>query len=231
MQYDLHEGNAMKSSGLRGLIVLLFAGAGFTGFFVFLTPNNLLLSIVAGLAGLFLGAGITGRLRAKPPVTYIADGLNKLDFDTAIKQARDKQRLISNEAFKITNMAVRQKVDKVADVIGRVIDQVKADPTDYRAARQFFDYYIEATLKIVRHYVDLYGKSGNDPEIAVSMQRVEETLETMRVAYEKQLTLLLENDKLSLDTELTVLRRTIEMEGLGNVLDLPSTDAKGSDHV
>lgn len=204
----------MAKRNIRSILAGVTGGLVFMVLF-FITEAGLWVSLGAGLAGLVAGNLIFRPGKQRGPGELLADGVSKADYELAIREARAKHRILTNEAFKITNMQARKKVDQVADVIQRILDDLKTDPSDFRQARQFLDYYLDATVKIVQRYVELYGKGGNDPAIQESLRRVEDTLDTIRAAFEKQLALLLENDKLDLDTELTVLRRTIELEGLG----------------
>jgi len=67
----------------------------------------------------------------------------------------------------------------------------------------------------VDRYVSLSSKNVSSEEMQALLTRAEDSLDTIKSAYDKQLEQLLENDVMDLDTELEVLERTIRMEGLG----------------
>jgi len=203
----------MAGNGVRPIVVLALAGGTFA-VLQFVVGTGLVISLLGAFGGFVVGNVImTGKKKSLPAT--LVDGIDRIDYEAALKTAWNKHRVIVNEAFKINNPPMRKKVDAIADVVKRVLDDVKADPSDFRQARQFLEYYLDATVKIIQRYVELYEKSTGNPEIKESLIRVEETLDTIKDAFEKQLRILLENDKMDLDIELTVLKRTIELEGLG----------------
>jgi len=205
---------AFKPGNVRPLLAGLTGGAVFI-LFLFVLRVVPLWSVAGAILGLVAGNLIFNPSKKPELSENIIDGVNRLDYETALKAAWAKQHILTNEAFKIVNPTARHKVDAVADVVRRILEDLKADPSDFRQARQFMDYYLDATVKIVQRYAELYGKASSAPDIQETLKRVEDTLDTIKEAFEKQLRILMENDKLDLDTELTVLRRTIEMEGLG----------------
>jgi hypothetical protein len=144
-----------------------------------------------------------------PPVT---------DTEDPLSLAWSKHASLLEAAGKIKLPAVKMKLEAVADVVHRILADLSAQPKHLQKARQFLNYYLDATVKIVQRYVSLSSKGSKDKTLNDALRRTEETIETLQKAFEKQLRLLLEDDMLDLDTELTVLRRTIEMEGLGKGL-------------
>jgi len=146
--------------------------------------------------------------------TLIAGGVTGDDLETALRVGRSKLNSLQNLAFRISKPEARKKVDAISDLVARILDDIKQDPKDLSAARQFLDYYLEATVKVVDSYVNLASRINPDPETKAACERVEGELETIRAAFEKQLQILLENDVLDLDVELSVLKRTIQLEGL-----------------
>jgi 5-bromo-4-chloroindolyl phosphate hydrolysis protein len=142
-------------------------------------------------------------------------GVDAADLEKTLREAKSKQMQMQNEAFRITKPEIRKLVDGIADATGRIIDEVRRDPKDLRNAYQFFGYYLDASLKIVKRYVELAATPNPAEDVSAACARVEGELSTIKDAFEKQLVLLRENDMIDLDVELTVLKKTIEMEGLG----------------
>jgi 5-bromo-4-chloroindolyl phosphate hydrolysis protein len=145
-----------------------------------------------------------------------ASGVDAQDLENTLREAKSRQNQIQNEAFRILKPAIRKTVDGIADATGRIIDEVRRDPKDLRNAYQFFGYYLDAALKIIKRYGELVALANPNDEEKAAMARVEGELETIRAAFEKQLSMLRENNMIDLDVELTVLKKTIEMEGLGD---------------
>jgi 5-bromo-4-chloroindolyl phosphate hydrolysis protein len=145
-------------------------------------------------------------------------GLNisEEDFNAALSTGAQKLTQLKRAAERITDKRVRGKAYAVCDSVARILSDIREDPKDLRPARKFLDYYLDATIKVVDRYASLASKSVQSDDLSASLSRVEESLDTIKSAYDKQLVQLLENDVMDLDTELEVLERTIKMEGLGD---------------
>lgn len=143
-------------------------------------------------------------------------GISREEFDEALTTGSRKLVQLRKATAKVADSTVRGKAHSVCDAAARILSEIRQDPADLRKARNFLDYYMDATINVVERYVSLSGRGVRTPEMTAALQRAEESLETIRSAYDKQLAQMLENDVMDLDVELRVLERTIEMEGLGD---------------
>ena len=130
-----------------------------------------------------------------------------------VKESVDKLRGIRKNTGKIYDNAVAEKVVAICRTGLEICDYISAHPEDLSRARQFINYYIEAFEKIVSQYVELSSRKEGNPELEASLKRVEGVLDTIHDTYKKQLKYLLEDDILDLNTEITVLEKTMKMEG------------------
>lgn len=142
-------------------------------------------------------------------------GIDKDEFERALREGSRKLAALGSAVGKIPDQRVRAKGQAICDLAARIISTIRQDPKDLKPARQFLNYYLDATVKVVEQYVNLHRRGTESSEVGATLERVESSLDTIRAAYQKQLDQLLENDVLDLDTELKVLEQTIKMEGLG----------------
>ena len=142
-------------------------------------------------------------------------GITRQDFTKALTDGSRKLVQLKRAADQVRDDLVRAKANAVCDAVARIISDVREDPKDLRGARKFLNYYLDASIKVVERYVDLRKREVSTEEARSALLRAETSLETIRSAYAHQLQVLLENDVMDLDTELEVLERTIELEGLG----------------
>lgn len=166
------------------------------------------------------GPGTSSSAKGPRPGAMRVDlsGLNisEEDFNAALSGGAQKLTQLKRAAERISDKRVRGKAYAVCDSVARILSDIREDPKDLRPARKFLDYYLDATIKVVDRYASLSSKSVRSDDLSSSLSRVEESLDTIKSAYDKQLVQLLENDVMDLDTELEVLERTIKMEGLGD---------------
>ncbi|SIQ40000.1 5-bromo-4-chloroindolyl phosphate hydrolysis protein [Alkalispirochaeta americana] len=115
----------------------------------------------------------------------------------------------------VEEQRVRAKALAVCDAAARILSEIRQDPQNLQKARKFLDYYLDATITVVERYGGLANRGVRSPEMDSALHRAEASLDTIRIAYEKQLLQLVEDDVMDLDVELRVLEQTIRMEGLG----------------
>jgi 5-bromo-4-chloroindolyl phosphate hydrolysis protein len=165
---------------------------------------SLVFSIVAFVGGLFLFQ----RRRAE-----VIEKEN--DLRSSLDAGDKKHSEIRALQRKIRKPTVLSKLKEIDDVVERILDGIKKYPSKLRHARQFLDYYLDATIKILTKYVDISSQNVRDPGIQASLARVEGMLGTLKDAFDAQLAKLLSNDVMDLDSALQTLKQAIEMEGLG----------------
>jgi len=107
---------------------------------------------------------------------------------------------------------VASKVVEICKTGSEIFDYLGKNPGDISKARQFINYYLDATEKIVNQYVELSARKDKTKDIEDSLKRVETMLDSIKETYTKQLHNLLEDDLLDLNTEITVLEKTMKFE-------------------
>lgn len=162
-----------------------------------------------------VGDATRGAARKTLNVDLSGLSITQEQFDAALRDGAIKLTHLKRASEKVVDERVRAKAHAVCDSVARILADIHEDPKDLRPARKFLDYYLDATIKVVDRYVALSSKNVSSDEIRALLTRAESSLDTIKSAYDKQLEQLLENDVMNLDTELEVLERTIEMEGLG----------------
>ena len=131
----------------------------------------------------------------------------------------------------IEDEKISQDIRRLEAVSQKIFDQVKADPSKLPQIRQFMDYYLPTTLKLLNAYdrMDSAGVSGDN--ITGTKERVEKIMGTIAAAFEKQLDGLFGADALDIATDISVLETMLAREGLaGQRMEAQTArDAGGTD--
>ncbi|HOP28023.1 MAG TPA: 5-bromo-4-chloroindolyl phosphate hydrolysis family protein [Spirochaetota bacterium] len=198
---------------------------------------RLLLSLIAGIAsGYFfydiiysrsiLLANLVGLLiyyivwrtvksiqnRSKKPETK-GDPFRSIQVEKAVKEGSERLRNIRSQTRLIADNEIAVKIQDICKTGLDIFDYIQKNPDDLTKAKQFINYYLDTTEKIVNKYVDLISKKERNSEIDAAISNVENVLDSIKDTYTKQLHNLLEDDLLDLNTEIKVLEKTIKLEG------------------
>ena len=153
-------------------------------------------------------------------------GLDKM-IDDGRKAISEMKRL--DDA--IEDEKISQDIRRLEMVCQKIFDQVKADPGKLPQIRQFMDYYLPTTLKLLNAYDRMDGAGVEGENISGTKERVENIMGTIVIAFEKQLDSLFAADAMDISTDISVLETMLAREGLaGEKMEAQTTkNADGTD--
>ena len=114
----------------------------------------------------------------------------------------------------IADEKISRDIRRLETVSQQIFNQVKADPAKLPQIRQFMDYYLPTTLKLLNAYdrMDSTGVAGDN--ITGTKEKVERMMSTIVTAFEKQLDSLFGADAMDISTDISVLETMLAREGL-----------------
>jgi len=154
------------------------------------------------------------------------------ELDKMIKDGNLAIREMKRLDDSIADEKISADIRKLETVSGKIFAQVKARPEKLKEIRRFMDYYLPTTLKILNAYdrMDAAGVSGEN--IDGTKVRVENMMDTIVAAFEKQLDSLFGADALDISTDITVLETMMAREGLaGEKMEAETTDDVDFDSI
>ena len=91
---------------------------------------------------------------------------------------------------------------------------MKDHPEKLPQIRKFMSYYLPTTLKLLRSYDELSRQGVSGQNITGTMEKVEGMMDTIVLAFEKQLDGLFGDQAMDISTDITVLDNMMAREGL-----------------
>jgi len=207
--------------GLMSVWVLYCVFAPLNNFWSFAGLVSIGLVTYCMLALFFPGEVITIDATEKPKSTgddrvdaLLADGEKSV---TEMRGLRDK----------ITDEAVKKKVDELASVTDSIFKKLRIEPSVFTQVKRFADFFLPTTVKLLNTY-DRFGQSGIEGEnITSTMERINTALDTSLESYKKFYDSLFENQALDIETDITVFDTMLKKEGLLDS-DFATRDQNGS---
>ena len=80
--------------------------------------------------------------------------------------------------------------------------------------KKMMDYYLPMTVKLLNAYADMDTQPVQGDTIQASKREIEETLDTLNLAFEKLLDELFEDTALDVSSDISVLQTMLAQEGL-----------------
>lgn len=113
----------------------------------------------------------------------------------------------------IPGKVISRKLDRLEQVVRRIFDSVKKHPEQKKEMDKFMDYYMPTTLKLVNAYREFDTLEVKGENITKAMQEIEDTLDTISLAFEKLLDDLFQDAAFDVSTDISVLQMMLEREG------------------
>ena len=132
------------------------------------------------------------------------------ELDKAIKDGKLALSEMKRLDDSIADPGVSADIVRLSQVSEKIFQAVKDDPDKLPQIRQFMNYYLPTTLKLLNTYDRMSGAGVSGENIDGTKEKVEDMLKTIVRAFEKQL------DALALDisTDIQVMETLLAREGL-----------------
>jgi len=114
----------------------------------------------------------------------------------------------------IDDPAVSQRIDRIGALTAGIFRAVIDNPEREQDVRKFMNYYLPTTLKLLKSYDMLEDQSFQGENIMASRKKIENVLDMLIEAYERQLDRLFKNDALDIATDIDVLETMMAGDGL-----------------
>ena len=122
-----------------------------------------------------------------------------------------------NDAIPDERMSAQ--IDLIERLAAQIFDCVKAHPEKLKQIRQFLNYYLPTTIKLMEQYVTLQDQGMKTENIEDGMQKIEGLLDKVIVAFQRQLDSLFETDVVDITADIRVMEQMMASEGLTNKKD------------
>lgn len=136
------------------------------------------------------------------------------ELDAVIRQGRTSVRRIRELNDEIPDYKLSAQLKQIEILTASIIDQVEKKEDKLKQVRQFMNYYLPTTIKLLEQYVQMQNVGLKGENIENGMKQIEEMLDKVIVAFQKQLDDLFERDIVDITAEIQVMERMMASQGL-----------------
>ena len=141
------------------------------------------------------------------------------ELDAVIKQGRQSVKRIQEINDDIPDFKISAQLKQIEILTASVIDQVEKKEDKLKQVRQFMNYYLPTTIKLLEQYVQLQNVGLKGENITAAMTQIEDMLDKVIVAFQKQLDSLFERDVVDITADIQVMEQMMASQGLTNQTD------------
>lgn len=156
----------------------------------------------------FPGKTIQVEVAEKAPDTGDAE------LDEVIVQGRASMKQIRVLNSQLPDARITAQLQEIEDVTGKILSQLEQKKEQLRQCRQFLNYYLPTTVKLLEQYVQLQKQGIKDGNVAQAMKKIEDMLSKVQTAFRKQLDGLFAADVVDITAEISVMEQMMKSQGL-----------------
>ena len=162
------------------------------------------------------GAGIL-LFRDKKKVD-ISDNFEAED-KLAIKQAKESIIKMQNISKQLESPQLVQNVKSIYITSNKIIETVEKKPEKLKKVRNFLNYYLPVTIKILERYDEIENQKLTTKESKKFMSSVENMIKKIKDAFEEQLSNIYQTEMVDTDAELKVFESMLKADGFLDEID------------
>lgn len=114
----------------------------------------------------------------------------------------------------IPGALISEKISRIERTVEHIFDRAEAHPEVVPDLKKMMDYYLPMTVKLLDAYAEMDAQSVQGENVLASKREIEETLDTLNLAFEKLMDDLFEDTALDISSDISVLKTLLAQEGL-----------------
>ena len=115
---------------------------------------------------------------------------------------------------RIPGQEISAKITRMELIVEKIFDRAEEDPEVIPDLKKMMDYYLPMTVKLLNAYADMDAQPVQGETIQNSKREIEQTLDTLNLAFEKLLDDLFADTALDISSDISVLNTLLAQEGL-----------------
>ena len=114
----------------------------------------------------------------------------------------------------IPGKEISDKISRMETIVGRIFERAQAHPEIVPDLKKMMDYYLPMTVKLLNAYAEMDAQPVQGETIRSSKKEIEDTLDTLNLAFEKLLDSVFEDTAMDVSSDISVLNTLLAQEGL-----------------
>ena len=149
--------------------------------------------------------------------TDIVQSLKETNFSLyqVLENAKKQNKHILEMIPLIDNVSVTKNLNEIHDSVNKIIKTIEKDPDKEKLLKNFFDYYLPVTVKLVDRFDEIENQRISSLESKTFNESTVNMIEEINGVFKMFLNNLYKSDMLDTNVEIKVLNSMLKSDGLG----------------
>ena len=148
----------------------------------------------------------------------LSDDISENDKQN-LKKAKDMVTRLRDISTKLESSELIKNTKEICNTSDKIIDTVVEKPEKIKKIRNFLNYYLPVTIKILERYDEIENQKLNTTETKKFMNSVEDMISKIKQAFEEQLSNIYQTEMIDTDAELKVFESMLKSDGFIDNID------------
>ena len=155
----------------------------------------------------------------------ISDDITLMDKKT-LSEAKELVKKLDLVIYKLEDPEIVRNAKQISATSNKIVETVEKKPNKLKNVRNFLNYYLPVTLKILERYDEIENQKLNTDSAKKFMSSVEGMIEKIKDAFEKQLSSIYQEEIVDTDAELKVFESMLKTDGFVDEIDFKRKEEK-----
>ena len=139
-----------------------------------------------------------------------------MSIEDVLEEAEKENKELKRIIFNIEDVDLKNDLKNIVDVVSKINNAIKDNPSKAEKIDTFYEYYLPVTLKIIRKYDKIEDKKLNSKDSMEFKKSSKKMIKEASGAFEKLLDSLYQEEIVDTDAEMKVFKSMLESDGYNN---------------
>ena len=137
-----------------------------------------------------------------------------LSLYQVLENAKKENKHILDSIPKLENDELKKTLNEINDTVNKIIKTIEKNPERESKIKNFFDYYLPVTVKLVDRYDEIEKQKISSSDTKKFNENTLKTLNEINDVFKKFLNNLYQSDMIDTNVEIKVLNSMLKSDGL-----------------
>ena len=137
-----------------------------------------------------------------------------LSLYETLENAKKQNKHILEMTKVIEDDNINKNLKEINDTVNKIIKTIEKNPNRIKKLKNFFDYYLPVTVKLVDRFDEIENQRLSNSEIKKFNENTSKMIEEINDVFKKFLNNLYESDVIDANVEMKVLNSMLKSDGL-----------------
>lgn len=152
---------------------------------------------------------------ARPEIKPQPVDTGNVETDVFLQASGQHMSKLTALSMEIANEAVRAPLMELIVIAKDIFTFVQKHPERIRQSRQFMNYYLPMSIKLLSNYSELEKQSQHGENIRKTMKEIEDVMDTVVIAFKRELDSLFADKAIDISADIAVMKNIMDMDKPG----------------